>query len=75
MRGVDVYLAVKKLTPAAVAIMISEMEKEFEEIARKAVRRNAYTIVRKPLDIDHILDLLQRITRKRITGDERKPPL
>jgi len=75
MNGLELYLAIKKITPTAVAIMISDMEKEFEEIAREAVRRNAYTIVRKPLDIDHILDLLQRITRKRITGDERKPPL
>jgi len=68
MRGVDVYLAVKKVTSTAVAIMISEMENEFEEIAVKAARRNAYTIVRKPLDIGHILDLLQRITRKRLSG-------
>jgi len=75
MSGLEVYLAVKKITPTAVAIMISDMEKEFVEIASKAVRRNAYTIIRKPLDIDHILDLLHRITRKRVSGDERKPPL
>jgi len=75
MNGLELYLAIKKITPTAVAIMISDMEKEFEDIAREAVRRNAYTIVRKPLDIDHILDLLQRITRKRVSGDDRKPPL
>jgi two-component system response regulator HydG len=74
MNGLELYLAIKKVTPTAVAIMISGMEKEFEEIAKEAVRRNAYTIVRKPLDIDHILGLLQRITRKRISGDNRKPP-
>ncbi|MFH1884556.1 MAG: response regulator [Planctomycetota bacterium] len=74
MNGLELYLAIKKITPTAVAIMISDMEKEFEEIAREAVRRNAYTIVRKPLDIDHILGLLQRITSKRISGDNRKPP-
>ena len=75
MNGLELYLAIKKITPTAVAIMISNMEKEFEEIAKEAVRRNAYTIVRKPLDIDHILDLLQRITCKRVSGDDRKPPL
>ena len=75
MNGLELYLAIKKITPTAVAIMISDIEKEFEEIAREAVRRNAYTIVRKPLDIDHILGLLQRITSKRVSGDRRKPPL
>jgi DNA-binding NtrC family response regulator len=75
MNGLELYLAIKKITPTAVAIMISNMEKEFEEIAREAVRRNAYTIVRKPLDIDHILGLLERITSKRTSGDNRKPPV
>ena len=75
MNGLELYLAIKKVTPSAVAIMISDMEKEFEEIAREAVRRNAYTIVRKPLDIDHILGMLERITRKQISGDHRKPAL
>jgi len=75
MNGLELYLAIKKITPTAVAIVISNMEKEFEEIAREAVRRNAYTIVRKPLDIDHILGLLERITHRQISGDHRKPPL
>ena len=74
MNGLELYLAIKKITPTAVAIMITGMEKEFERLAKEAVRRNAYTIVRKPLDIDHILSLLQRLTGKRVSGDFRKPP-
>jgi len=73
MNGLELYLAIKKITPTAVAIMISGMEKEFEEIAKEAVQRNAYTIVRKPLDIDHILGMLERITHRQISGDHRKP--
>ena len=53
--GPELCLAIKKLTPTAVAIMISGMEEEFERIAREAVRKTAYTIVHKPLDIDHLL--------------------
>ena len=74
MNGLELYLAIKKITPRAVAIMITGMEEEFEAIAREAVRRNAYTIVRKPLEIDHILSLLKRIAGKRVSGDLRKPP-
>ncbi|MCK4342150.1 MAG: response regulator [Phycisphaerae bacterium] len=74
MTGLELYLAIKKITPAAIAIMIAGMEKEFEEIAKEAVRRNAYTLVRKPLDIDHVLGLLQRVTGQRASDDLRKPP-
>ena len=74
MNGLELYLAIKRITPTSVAIMISGMEEEFERLAREAVRRNAYTIVRKPLDIDKILGLLERITAKRVSGDVRKPP-
>jgi CheY-like chemotaxis protein len=75
MNGLELYLAIKKITPSAVAIMIAGMNKEFDRIAREAVRRNAYTIVKKPLDIDHILGLLRTLTGRRASGDSRKPPL
>lgn len=74
MSGLELYLAIKKITPQSVAIMITGMEEEFEALAREAVRRNAYTIVRKPLEIDHVLGLLERITGRRASGDHRKPP-
>lgn len=74
MNGLELYLAIKKITPTAVAIMITGMEKEFEDIAREAVRRTAYTIVRKPLDVDYVLALLERLTGRRASGDMRKPP-
>ena len=74
MNGLELYLAIKKITPTTVAIMITGMEEEFETIAKEAVRRNAYTIVRKPLDIDHVLALLERVNCKRASGDFRKPP-
>lgn len=74
MNGLELYLAIKKITPHAVAIMISGSEQEFEKIAKEAVRRNAYTVVRKPLDIDHILNLLRLAMERRASGDTRKPP-
>jgi len=53
--------------------MITGQEKEFEKIAREAVRRTAYTIVRKPLDLDYILKLLDNITAQRVTDSLTKP--
>ncbi|UCE60218.1 MAG: response regulator [Phycisphaerales bacterium] len=73
MNGLELYLAIRKVTPSAVAIMITGMEEEFEEIAQEVVRRTAYTVVKKPLDMDQILAMLERITGKRVSGDLRKP--
>lgn len=74
MTGLELYLAIKKITPTAVAIMITGKEEEFERVAREAVRQTAYTIVRKPLDLDHVLSLLKRITGQRISNAIHKPP-
>jgi DNA-binding NtrC family response regulator len=73
MNGLDLYLAIKKITPSSIAIMITGMEDEFIEIAREAVSKNAYTFLKKPLEIDYTLELLERLTQKRASGDSRKP--
>ena len=49
------------------------MEEEFERLAQEAVKRNAYTIVKKPLDIDYVLAMLHRTIGRRMSGDQRKP--
>ena len=75
MNGLELYLAIKKLTPSAVAIMMTGPDKEFEAMAREAVRRSAYTIIKKPLNIGHVLELLARLMDQRLSGDLRKPVL
>jgi len=74
MNGLELYLAIKAITPTAVAIMIADNTEEFERLAREAVRRNAYALVKKPLDIDYILGLLSRLAGQRASGHLRKPP-
>jgi len=75
MNGLDLYLMIKKIVPSSVAIMIWGMEQEFESIAREAVRRTAYTIVHKPLDIEYILELLQTLTGQKASGVLQKPAI
>ncbi len=73
MSGLDLYLAIKRLTPAALAIMISGADDEFLELAQRAVDQTAYTFVRKPLDLDYLLHLLERIHSQRISKAIQKP--
>ena len=73
MNGLELYLAIKRVTPMTVAVMITDEGAELEALAREAVRRTAYTFVRKPLELDHVLGLLQRITGQRPSGNYLKP--
>lgn len=75
MNGLELYLAIKKMTPSAMAIMITDLNKEFEAMAREAVRHSAYAVIRKPLDIGHVLGLLEKAVGRRLSGDLRKPTL
>lgn len=74
MNGLDLYLAIKKLTPAALAVMISGAEQEFLDMAHRAVAQTAYTFVQKPLDLEHMLKLLERIRSQRVSNAVHKPP-
>lgn len=73
MNGLELYLAIKKLTPTAVTIMIAGMDEEFESIAREAVQKTAYAFVKKPLELDYVLGMLRKVTHQRLSGDMRKP--
>jgi len=73
MNGLDLYLAIKKLTPTSVAIMIADMQGREGQLAQEAVRQTAYTVIDKPVDLDHLLGLLQKIQRQRISHALRKP--
>ena len=75
MNGLELYLAIKKLSPGSVAIMVSGVEEEFENIAREAVRQTAYTFVHKPLDMDNLFRLLKRVVQQRISNAISKPQL
>ena len=69
------YLAIKKLTPSSITIMISGMEEEFEKLAKEAVRKTAYTFIRKPLNIDKLIGLLERLSSQRLSDAIQKPSL
>ena len=74
MNGLDFYLALRKITPTAIAIMIANMEAEAEALAREAVRNTAYTFIHKPINLDYLLNLLDRVHRQQTSSAVRKPP-
>lgn len=75
MNGLELYLAMKKLSPSSVAIMISSKEEKAIRLAREAVRQTAYTMVHKPLDMENLQGLLTRVIQQRISNAITKPQL
>lgn len=72
MNGLELYMAVKKITPASVAVMIAGHDYGVE-IAQEAVRQTAYSIVHKPLDLECVLKLIDRI-QVQIRSDALEKP-
>lgn len=73
MNGLDFYLALRQVTPTAVAIMIANPEAESEALAREAVRCTAYTFIHKPINSVSLLNLLTRLYRQQTSAAVRKP--
>ncbi|MCP4590270.1 MAG: response regulator [bacterium] len=73
MNGLELYLAIKRITPTATAIMLAGAEAASETIASEAVRRTAYAVLRKPVDIDEILHILERVCGHRASNAVSKP--
>lgn len=73
MNGLDFYLAIKKINPTALAIMITGIEPDAERVSREALRQTAYAVVQKPPNMDHILSLLSRIAGQRASNAIKKP--
>jgi CheY-like chemotaxis protein len=71
--GRGLYLAIKKLTPGSVAILVSNPEADAELDGGQILDQAAYSLVTKPLDLDQVLGLLQRIGGRRGVAALCKP--
>ncbi len=63
MSSLGLYLALKKITPTSVTILLSETDKYFSKPSEKEVDLSNYTYLEKPLDINKLLLLLNNLKR------------
>ena len=71
--GLDLYLTLKQITPTSVTIMLAETDKHFLAQAEEAVRQSAYTFLKKPLDLDRLLSILDKLRRQQRSSFIEKP--
>lgn len=61
LNGLEVYRRIKTMQPNIVAIIISGCAQEMDSLIMQALNENAYTFLRKPVDMRQLLGLFEGI--------------
>ncbi len=69
LNGLETYLAIKEISPATVAVMMTGYRQEVNDLLEKALYNNAYACLYKPLDMIEVLGLVDEIYGQ---GERRK---
>ncbi len=66
MNGLETYLALKKIDPEVIIIMITGYREEIEELIQSALNENVYTCLYKPLELVNVIQMIDNILRRKI---------
>jgi len=64
LNGLETYLAIKEINPRAIAVIITGYYEGMKDLVDKALEKGAYTYLTKPLDMDKVLELIEKISKK-----------
>ncbi|MEE8471504.1 MAG: response regulator [Dehalococcoidia bacterium] len=64
LNGLETYLAIKEVSPEAIAIMMTAYREETADIVQDALDSSAYTCLYKPLDMASVLEMIEGILKR-----------
>ena len=73
LNGLETYLSIREFRTSVVAIMITGYRQQMNELAQQALKESAYTCLEKPVDMDKLVELLERIKEQQDKGTLEKP--
>ena len=73
LNGLETYLAIRDIRPDVVAIIITGHAKDMNDLAQEALQRSAYTCLEKPINMDMLISMLERIKEQKDSGILKKP--
>lgn len=73
INGLELYLALKQISPDTVTIMLADTDDEFINQAKEAVQNNAYAFIEKPVKMDKLLSILDRLKKQLNSNFIEKP--
>ena len=65
LNGLETFLALKKINPKIVAIMITAYSQEMDDLVQEAMNNSAYTCLNKPINIEDMLVLINEVLKKK----------
>lgn len=65
INGLETYLAIKDISPEAVAIVMTAYREEMADLVEEALDKTAYACIYKPLDMAEVLGLVGEIREKK----------
>ena len=72
LNGLETYLAIQDIRPNVVVIIITGYLKEMNKVIQQLLQKNAYTCLEKPIDMDKLLSLLERVKEEKDKGTLKK---
>ncbi len=72
MNGLEVYRRIKRITPDAVAIIISGYAKEMNDLILQMLDESAFTCLTKPIDMRNMLATLDSVCAAKHAGTYKK---
>ncbi len=63
INGLETYLRIKKINPKVVVIIITGYRQETSALVKEAIQKNAFTCLYKPLNLEILLELTDKIIK------------
>jgi len=73
LNGLETYLSIRDFRPNVAAIIITGYLREMSKLAQRAMQENAYACLEKPINMDELVSLLERIKEQKDKGTLKKP--
>jgi len=73
LNTLETYLTIRELRPDIVVVIIVKHQQVLNELAQQALQHIVYAFLQKPINIDELVSLLERIENDKNRGLLRKP--
>ena len=73
LNGLEAYLTIREFRPNVVAVVITGYRQEMSDIVQQVLQSSAYTCLEKPIDMDNLVLLLEKIREQKDKGTLKKP--
>jgi two-component system response regulator HydG len=73
LNGLETYLAIREKRPNVIVFAITGYPKEMGGLVKKMLQENAYICLEKPINMDHLISLLEEVYEQKARGVSQKP--